>query len=200
MENMVPTVPMVPNESAITALVARHAAPAQPAPVPPGAEIPAAPCPTCYAPNYWLDAYGYWHCELCQPPPADAMVRDAMVRERTQAGLDPALLRPLPPHLADQFGPPIDCGPCGFWREWLRATERRVLVRVGWEDRCTRRFSTAFVDTICLRASSLIARAASPPATGVCRTTPTPTASLPPPQPPAVGDSGISAAIYGKEV
>lgn len=40
---------------------------------------PLAPCPTCRPPfgrTFWRDAYGAWHCWGCDPPAAQAQVRD----------------------------------------------------------------------------------------------------------------------------
>lgn len=55
---------------------------------------PAARCPTCaglgavaerpavYGWHFWRDPYGTWHCTECEPPAADAMVRDWVLVDR----------------------------------------------------------------------------------------------------------------------
>lgn len=40
---------------------------------------PAAPCPSCRSPLFWLDPYQHLHCRGCDPPPSPAMVRKRLV-------------------------------------------------------------------------------------------------------------------------
>jgi hypothetical protein len=87
---------------------------------------PQRPCQVCGGLSTWSDAYGVTRCESCQPP-----ITEALVRRRISASPVTSIAPPdkqkteseisvLPADLEICFGPLLDWGELGFWREYFR--------------------------------------------------------------------------------